>query len=63
MANEVIKAKAKEAGIRLYRIAHELGMNDGNFSRKLRCELSDTDKQKIIGIIERLEEIDAENEI
>lgn len=63
MANEAIKSKAKEAGIRLYRIAHELKINDGNFSRKLRYELSDADKQKIIGIIERLEEIDAENEI
>ena len=32
--------------------AEKLGINDGNFSRKLRRELSESDKQQIFGIID-----------
>lgn len=37
MYNQDIREAAKEAGIKLYEIAHEYGVNDGNFSRRLRC--------------------------
>lgn len=61
MANEVIRTKAKASGIKLYRIAKELGINDGNLSRKLRYELPESEQRDIIRIIERLEATDAEN--
>lgn len=54
MHNADIRQAAKAAGIRLYQIAAEIGLNDGNFSRRLRRELPDVEKQKIFGIIERL---------
>ena len=41
-------------GVKLWQIAAELNMNDGNFSRKLRCELSDEAKQQIFKIIDAL---------
>lgn len=54
MRNTDIRQTAKAAGIRLYQIAAEIGLNDGNFSRRLRLELSDTEKQEIFEIIDRL---------
>ena len=35
-------------------VAEKFGLNDGNFSRKLRHELSDMDKAKIRAIIVEL---------
>lgn len=49
-----IRQAAKAAGIKLYEIAAEYGLNDGNFSRRLRWELPDTEKQKIFEIIQQL---------
>lgn len=40
--------------MRLWQIADELGINDGNFSRKLRRELSADEKAKIYAIVARL---------
>ena len=53
--NPEIKKAAKDAGIRLWRIAEKLGINDSNFSRLLRHELSEKKKREILGIIEALE--------
>lgn len=49
-----IRERAKAAGVHLWQIAERLGMNDGNFSRKLRRELTDHDKERIFCIIEEL---------
>lgn len=54
MCNNDIREEAKEAGVFLWQIAAEYGVNDGNFSRKLRQELPDREKAKILEIIERL---------
>ena len=54
MHNTDIRQAAKAAGIKLYQVAAEIGLNDGNFSRRLRYELPDTEKQKIFEIIGRL---------
>lgn len=54
MYNKDIRERAQERGIHLYEIGYELGMNDGNFSRKLRRELSDGEKATIFEIIDRL---------
>lgn len=54
MANLRIKEYAKKKKICLWEIAKELGINDGNFSRKLRKELSKEETKKIISIIDEL---------
>ena len=54
MANSDIKIKAKENGVHLWRIADALGITDGNFSRKLRKELSEAEKEQIFKIIDDL---------
>lgn len=52
--NDVIRNAAKVKGIRLWQIAEKLGVNDGNFSRKLRRELPEEEQRRILGIIEEL---------
>lgn len=54
MRNKEIREAAKQAGVCLWQIAERLGMNDGNFSRKLRRELSDSDKERVMEIIVEL---------
>ena len=54
MKNNDIKAAAKQARVRLWQVAEAYGMNDGNFSRKLRKELPQEEKEKILEIIDRL---------
>ena len=53
-ANVDIREAAKKAGVCLWEVAAEYGMNDGNFSRKLRKELPQEEKQNILEIIDRL---------
>lgn len=54
MKNIDIRRAAAGSGVRLWQIADALGMTDGNFSRKLRKELSQEEKQMILEIIERI---------
>lgn len=54
MCNLDIRNAAAAANVRLWQIAVELNINDGNFSRKLRMELPMAEKQKILEIIEKL---------
>lgn len=54
MHNKEIRAAAKKAGICLWEIAEAYGINDGNFSRKLRKELPQEEKDKILAIIDQL---------
>ena len=49
-----IRIKAQTAGVKLWQIADELGIADGNFSRKLRKELSEEEKAKIFNIIDSI---------
>ena len=58
MSNIEIRRKAKENGVHLWRIADALGITDGNFSRKLRKELSEAEKEQIFKIIYDLKECD-----
>lgn len=53
-ANKEIRIAARDAGIRLWQVAERIGMNDGNFSRKLRRELPDQEKKEILEIIKTL---------
>ena len=54
MKNEQIRKLAQNRGIKLWQIADKFGLSDGNFSRKLRHELTEEEKQKVITIIEEL---------
>ena len=54
MHNKEIRSAAKNAGVRLWEVAAAYGINDGNFSRKLRQELPREEKEKILAIINRL---------
>ncbi len=51
MKNIDIRTEAANAGVKLWQIAERLGINDGNFSRKLRQELSSEEKAIIRAII------------
>jgi hypothetical protein len=52
--NEAIRTAAEKHGVKLWQIADALGMNDGNFSRKLRHELPPEETERIIAIIARI---------
>jgi len=54
MCNSDIKNEVKQSGVYLWQIADRLGINDGNFSRKLRKELSEAEKERIRSIIKDL---------
>ncbi|MBQ6232124.1 MAG: hypothetical protein IJJ80_01290 [Clostridia bacterium] len=56
MTNQEIKLKAAGAGVRLWEIAEKLGITDGNFSRKLRRELPEDEKNRILDIIKEIGE-------
>lgn len=56
MANLDIRAEAVSRGVRLWRVAEELGIADASLSRKLRKELPQDQKEEIFDIIRRLSE-------
>lgn len=53
-ANLDIRAAAKSAGVKLWEIADKLGITDSHFSRKLRHELPQAEKDRIFSIIEEI---------
>ena len=52
--NSEIRNQAKKSGVCLWQIAEELKMQDSNFSRLLRHELSTDKKEQILAIIKKL---------
>ena len=54
MCNKDIREYANKRNVRLWQIALKLGINDGNFSRKLRTELPEEKKTEIRAIIDDL---------
>lgn len=54
MRNVEIRRAAKERSVHLWEIAEALGIADATFSRRLRRELPEPEKQKIFGVIEKL---------
>lgn len=56
MQNQTIRQAAKTSGVYLWQIAEKLGINDGNFSRKLRRELPAEEQDKILSIIAQIAE-------
>ena len=54
MNNKEIRFAAGGYGIRLWQVAEAIGMNESAFSRKLRKELPEEEKKKILAAIEKL---------
>lgn len=54
--NKELKKYASSKGVRLWRVAEELGTSDSGFSRMLRHEFPEERKQEIIRIIDELAE-------
>ena len=54
MCNKDIREYAEKHNVRLWQIASKLGINDGNFSRRLRVELPEEEKLRIRSIIDDL---------
>lgn len=53
-ANFDIRAAVSSSGLYLWQVAETLGITDATFSRKLRRELSNTEKAVIFAAIEKL---------
>lgn len=56
MTNQKIRDAAKKHGVKLWEVGDVLGLNDGNFSRKLRHELPAEEQENIIEIIRSIAE-------
>ena len=54
LKNTDIREAAAARGVKLWQIAGELNITDGNFSRKLRKELTGEEKSRCMEIINRL---------
>ena len=56
MANQDIRSYAKENGVKLWQVAEVIGISEITMSRRLRYELSESDKAEIMHIIDELAE-------
>lgn len=56
MRNQEIRDYARIKDVKLWQIAERLNLCDSNFSRKLRQELLEDEKLKILGIIDKISE-------
>lgn len=57
MCNQDIRRTAASSGVKLWQIADALGITDSSFSRKLRKELPQKEKEKIFFIIQKLSQV------
>ena len=54
MKNQEIRQAALRKGVRMWQIAEALGVHENTFSRRLRTELPQEEKEKILSIIDDL---------
>ena len=54
MSKQEIKTRAKEKNVKLWEVAEALHMQDSALSRKLRHELPEAEKTKILAIIDEI---------
>ena len=54
MSGTEIKELIRNKGVKLWEVAAKLGMNDGNFSRRLRKPFNEEEVEHIRGIVERI---------
>lgn len=63
MFNSDIRARAKAKRVYLWEIANKLHVSEMTMTRKLRKELSDTEKQQIFAIIDEIASERTEREV
>ena len=51
MKGNEVKTMIQESGVKLWQVAHKLGVNDGNFSRRLRREFTEDEVRQVEKII------------
>lgn len=56
MQNLDIRKSIEDNDFKYWQVASKLGMTDGSFSRLLRFELTEIDKEKVMKAIEELKE-------
>lgn len=56
LANELVRAAARNSGVYLWEVALVVGITDSNFSRKLRVELPADEQARLISIIANIKE-------
>lgn len=54
MSGAEIKKAILAAGLRIWQVAEEYGVNDSTFSKKLRHNFNAEDTEKVLSIIEKL---------
>lgn len=54
LSNNDVRNAIKEANVLYWRVAEEIGITDGSFSRMLRKELPEEKKEKIYQAIEKI---------
>ena len=60
MKNLEIRKASKTRGVKLWEVAEVLGIADSAFSRKLRHELSDAERERVMEAITRAAELKQE---
>lgn len=53
-ANVEIREAAKRSGVKLWQIAENIGLSDATFSRKLRRELPEDERDRVLSVIKQL---------
>ena len=60
-ANNDLRLEARKAGVTLWQIATRLGISEPTMTRKMRTELDEDEKKKVLSIIEEFRaELEAE---
>lgn len=54
MFNQEIRTEAKRNGVKLWQIADKLGISEPTMTRKMRHELNEDEKNRILSIITEL---------
>lgn len=54
MANERVKGAARSSGVKLWEIASRFGVSDGQFSRWMRREFTDDQREKALRFIDEI---------
>lgn len=52
--NMELRTAAKTAGVKLWEVAEAIGISDGMFSRKLRRELPEAERKKLLNVIQHI---------
>lgn len=62
MTGAEVKALIKASGLKCWQVAAELGLNDGNFSRRLRKPFNDAEIDRISTAIKKVKSAELSEE-